>query len=107
MLLNDQPYVTFYLWGGIILKHCASCGTELSDKARYCRQCGQKLSARKSLDEATMKHSALSISARSSNEISTRITRPLPASVEQGQETTGVATLEVSTQDPQKLEAAA
>ncbi len=48
-----------------------------------------------------MKHSALSISARSSNEISTRITRPLPASVEQGQETTGVATLEVSTQDPQ------
>ena len=101
MLLNEQPHATCYLWGGIILKHCASCGTELSDKARYCRQCGQKLSARKSLDEATMKHSALSISARSSNEFSTRITRPLPASVEQGQETTGVATLEVSTQDPQ------
>jgi hypothetical protein len=48
-----------------------------------------------------MKHLALSIGARSSNEISTRITRPLPASAEQGQETTGVATLEAPTQDPQ------
>jgi hypothetical protein len=83
------------------LKHCASCGTELSDKARYCRQCGQKLSTQKSLDEATMKHSALSISARSSNELPTRITRPLPAPLEQGQETSSVATLEAPTQDPQ------
>jgi hypothetical protein len=83
------------------LKHCASCETELPDKARYCRQCGQKLSTQRSLDEATMKHSALSIGARSSNELSTRITRPLPASTEQGQETSSVATLEAPTQDPQ------
>jgi hypothetical protein len=48
-----------------------------------------------------MKHSALSISAGSSNELSTRITRPLPASVEQEQETSSVATLEAPTHDPQ------
>lgn len=83
------------------MKQCASCGTEVPDKARYCRQCGQKLSTQKSLDEATMKHLALSTGARSANEISTRITRPLPASVEQGQEAAGVATLEAPTQDLQ------
>ncbi len=76
------------------MKHCASCGTEIPDSARYCRQCGQVLSEQKPLDEEAMKQPALSVAARSSGEGSARITRPLAAHSEQGQDSASVATID-------------
>ncbi|MFL5624102.1 MAG: zinc-ribbon domain-containing protein [Ktedonobacteraceae bacterium] len=76
------------------MKHCASCGTEIPDSARYCRQCGQVLSEQKPLAEETMQQPALSLAAHSSGEGSARITGPLAAHSEQGQDSASVATID-------------
>jgi hypothetical protein len=66
------------------LRQCASCGTELPDRARYCRLCGERLSAQRPAGEITVKRKALALAESPANKASTRVTRQLSLDEESG-----------------------